>query len=485
MHRRGGGGWPRRGVAGRPRERTSTTRWRWRGGYPTFNGCTSAHLGPGRPTRLPPPPPHLGPCGERHGPAEGTHRRRRRVRPNRGRPKKARPRGAAPPTTPRRVSPPPGAPRPRPRRHGGGGGEQTGKRIKQRVGGRRRPRHRLGHTHPTRPPRPTLSPLRCVTVAPERGGGADERQRGGEGHTQRQWTIRAGRGAPPADDARFLAGGCGGQQTRTGRPQQRAPVGPTPTTTRPSSRNWPTRPAPTVVRRCGIGSPLPRIAGRPADATGGGGGAGYNVCAPGGEPRVPAAPSPTKQAGRVNVGRRQPPSPRQPKDRAGAAPLPPPAVVALRAVAAQSGAGTSGAGGGGGGVNLDWPVTRHATVVCRRAPDGRGRAAGELCGPNSAGAAAAEREPPDDHRTVPHPAREWGEPWRHEWLTGGPTAAAVGVGGTERAAGGHLGSFNPLGCGASTAVVLSTFSCVFGVWARSGSFGNWCLRTMYRACTCC
>lgn len=57
MHRRGGGGWPRRGVAGRPRERTSTTRWRWRGGYPTFNGCTSAHLGPGRPTRLPPPPP--------------------------------------------------------------------------------------------------------------------------------------------------------------------------------------------------------------------------------------------------------------------------------------------------------------------------------------------------------------------------------------------------------------------------------------------
>lgn len=307
----------------------------------------------------------------------------------------------------------------------------------------------------------------------------------GEGHTQRYWTFRAGRGAPPADDARFLAGGCGGQQTRTGRPQQRAPVGPTPTTTRPSSRNWPTRPAPTVARRCGIGSPLPRIAGRPADATGGGGGAGYNVCAPGGEPRVPAAPSPTKQAGRVNVGRRQPPSPRQPKDRAGAAPLPPPAVVALRALAAQSGAGTSGAGGGGGGVNLDWPVTRHATVVCRRAPDGRGRAAGELCGPNSAGAAAAEREPPDDHRTVPHPAREWGEPWRHEWLTGGPTAAAVGVGGTERAAGGHLGSFNPLGCGASTAVVLSTFSCVFGVWARSGSFGNWCLRTMYRACTCC
>lgn len=177
----------------------------------------------------------------------------------------------------------PAAAPPPPRRRGG---EQPGKRIKQRVGGRRRPRHRLGHTHPTRPPRPTLSPLRCVTVAPERGGGADERQRGGEGHTQRQWTIRAGRGAPPADDARFLAGGCGGQQTLAGRPQQRAPVWPTPTTTRPSSRNWPTRPAPTVVRRCGIGSPLPRTAGRPADATGGGGGAGYNVCAPGGEPWV-------------------------------------------------------------------------------------------------------------------------------------------------------------------------------------------------------
>lgn len=286
MHRRGGGGWPRRGVAGRQRERTSTTRWRWRGGYPTFNGCTSAHLGPGRPTRLPPPPPPprsargetrpsrgdpppSSPCPSQQGVAQKKEGRGCRTANDTpaGVPASRRPAAAPPP----------------PRRRGGGANRETNKT----AGG--------GASPPEAPPWPHTpdAPAATHTVAAplchsgtRAGRGRRRAPARGEGHTQRYWTIRVGRGAPPADDARFLAGGCGGQQTLAGRPQQRAPVWPTPTTTRPSSRNWPTRPAPTVARRCGIGSPLPRTAGRPADATGGGGGAGYNVCAPGGEPWV-------------------------------------------------------------------------------------------------------------------------------------------------------------------------------------------------------
>lgn len=238
----------------------------------------------------------------------------------------------------------PAAAPPPPRRRGGGANRETNKT----AGG--------GASPPEAPPWPHTpdAPATTHTVAAplchsgtRAGRGRRRAPARGEGHTQRYWTFRAGRGAPPADDARFLAGGCGGQQTRTGRPQQRAPVGPTPTTTRPSSRNWPTRPAPTVVRRCGIGSPLPRIAGRPADATGGGGGAGYNVCAPGGEPWV------TRHALPYQKGR---PRQRRPSSTSQSAPAQRPrrrgAVAAPRCRRPARrcrpvGSGNVGSGGGG------------------------------------------------------------------------------------------------------------------------------------------
>lgn len=238
----------------------------------------------------------------------------------------------------------PAAAPPPPRRRGGGANRETNKT----AGG--------GASPPEAPPWPHTpdAPAATHTVAAplchsgtRAGRGRRRAPARGEGHTQRQWTIRAGRGAPPADDARFLAGGCGGQQTRTGRPQQRAPVGPTPTTTRPSSRNWPTRPAPTVARRCGIGSPLPRTAGRPADATGGGGGAGYNVCAPGGEPWV------TRHALPYQKGR---PRQRRPSSTSQSAPAQRPrrrgAVAAPRCRRPARrcrpvGSGNVGSGGGG------------------------------------------------------------------------------------------------------------------------------------------
>lgn len=238
----------------------------------------------------------------------------------------------------------PAAAPPPPRRRGGGANRETNKT----AGG--------GASPPEAPPWPHTpdAPAATHTVAAplchsgtRAGRGRRRAPARGEGHTQRYWTIRVGRGAPPADDARFLAGGCGGQQTLAGRPQQRAPVGPTPTTTRPSSRNWPTRPAPTVARRCGIGSPLPRTAGRPADATGGGGGAGYNVCAPGGEPWV------TRHALPYQTGR---PRQRRPSSTSQSAPAQRPrrrgAVAAPRCRRPARrcrpvGSGNVGSGGGG------------------------------------------------------------------------------------------------------------------------------------------
>lgn len=238
----------------------------------------------------------------------------------------------------------PAAAPPPPRRRGGGANRETNKT----AGG--------GASPPEAPPWPHTpdAPAATHTVAAplchsgtRAGRGRRRAPARGEGHTQRYWTIRVGRGAPPADDARFLAGGCGGQQTLAGRPQQRAPEWPTPTTTRPSSRNWPTRPAPTVVRRCGIGSPLPRTAGRPADATGGGGGAGYNVCAPGGEPWV------TRHALPYQKGR---PRQRRPSSTSQSAPAQRPrrrgAVAAPRCRRPARrcrpvGSGNVGSGGGG------------------------------------------------------------------------------------------------------------------------------------------
>lgn len=247
------------------------------------------HVRPPRPWQTHAPPPAPPPTSVRAGRDTAQPRGPTAVVavsvPTGSGPKKGRPR------VPHRQRHPGGCPRlPPPRGRapaataaGGGATRETNKT----AGG--------GASPPEAPPWPHTpdAPATTHTVAAplchsgtRAGRGRRRAPARGEGHTQRYWTFRAGRGAPPADDARFLAGGCGGQQTLAGRPQQRAPVWPTPTTTRPSSRNWPTRPAPTVARRCGIGSPLPRTAGRPADATGGGGGAGYNVCAPGGEPWV-------------------------------------------------------------------------------------------------------------------------------------------------------------------------------------------------------
>lgn len=153
----------------------------------------------------------------------------------------------------------PAAAPPPPRRRGG---EQTGKRIKQRVGGRRRPRHRLGHTHPTRPPRPTLSPLRCVTVAPERGGGADERQRGERDTPSAIGHSGRGGAPPPQTMLAFSPAGVGGSRRGRGGRSSGRPWGPHPRRRAPHHATGPLVPPPPL---CGAVALVPPSRAQPGD----------------------------------------------------------------------------------------------------------------------------------------------------------------------------------------------------------------------------
>lgn len=153
----------------------------------------------------------------------------------------------------------PAAAPPPPRRRGG---EQPGKRIKQRVGGRRRPRHRLGHTHPTRPPRPTLSPLRCVTVAPERGGGADERQRGERDTPSAIGQSGWGGAPPPQTMLAFSPAGVGGSRRWRGGRSSGRPSGPHPRRRAPHHATGPLVPPPPL---CGAVALVPPSRAQPGD----------------------------------------------------------------------------------------------------------------------------------------------------------------------------------------------------------------------------
>lgn len=264
MHRREGGGRQRGGGSGdsgsAPRPRRP--RWRWRGCYPTFDGCAATHRLPGRPTRLPHPPPHLCPCGARHGPAEGTPRRARRVRPNRGRGNRGG-RGCRTVMTPRRV---PAARRSRPRahRHGGGGANREEKKKKSTAGrgGRRRTRHTPPgpHTH-TPPPRARPHPhCRRPVLSQWHPSGARDSERaprGGGGAHPPTAIGKSGRpGVPPRRRCSRTRRGGGGAAGRVGRSQQRAAAWPTPPRRHaPHHATGLSRHVPPIARRCGVGSP--------------------------------------------------------------------------------------------------------------------------------------------------------------------------------------------------------------------------------------